>query len=429
MATDSTVTVQDIVDIAQTFGDIEPVLNVGGSSEQPALTIANDVMNAICGAPFPHKWNEINLPVFYTNSYQQDYALVNTDGTSVTTLSWLERGVVIDVNSSSIPKPYRQVECGRQLPQSTGGWWSAAITNPAFLVNWFPNKTLYYGTWGSADTGNATFGNNPVAESVYTNPLTSGNMPANPILQIRDANLNFLVLTGYGTEGVVAPVAPASSLAGVIATPKLTLTQVAVVASVTTYTGTITGGAANAFVGESFTISGFVTGGNNVTITVTASTATTLVCTTSTQGNEVHSGAALDNSATTVWTVVDPNGQGIRILPPPVQTGVVWQFRLTGQLRPVRFTSLGQTLTPLPDELEPNFRQGFITQCYRYSKEAKIREKFVTEWKMWLQELFETRAKSDREQEENMFVPERGIMSSNRRGWAGAAWPFNPSPF
>lgn len=356
MSTDSTVTVQDICDLAQTFGDIEPVLNVGGFSKQPALTIANDVMNAICGAPFPHKWNEINLPVFYTNSYQQDYALINPDGTSVITLSWLERGIVININSTSLPKAYRQVECGRQLPQSTGGWW-CDISNPAFLVNWFPNKTLYYGTWGSGNTGNASFGNNPVAGSVYTNPLTVGNMPANPILQIRDANQNLLVLTTYGAEGSTAP------LASVGASP-----------------GTVV----------------FGTG------------------------------------ATTRWTVIDPNGQGIRILPVPAQTGNVWEFNLTGQLRPVRFASLDQTLSPLPDELEPNFRQGFITQCYRYSKEQKIRDKFTTEWQIWMKDLFETRAKSDREQEENMFVPDRGIMGSGSRrsGWAGAAWPFNnPFPF
>ena len=70
--TQSTITLQKIVNIAQSFGDIEPVLNVAGDSSNPALIIATDVMNAICGVNFPHKWNEINLPPFYTNSWQQD---------------------------------------------------------------------------------------------------------------------------------------------------------------------------------------------------------------------------------------------------------------------------------------------------------------------------------------------------------------------
>ena len=426
----STVTIQNIVDIANAFGDIEPVLNVGGSSAQPALTIANDVMTAICAAPFPHKWNELNLPYFYTNSLQQDYALVYPDGSSVTTLSWLERGIVININATSSPKPFRQVEVGRQLPQATSSWYNRGSLGLMYLANWFPNKTLYYGTWGEADTGNATQGNNPVSGSVYTSPLTASAQVDNPILQIRDANDNLLVLTGYGTEGVVAPVAASDASAGTVATPVLTLTQVAVAGPVTTYTGTITGGASDAFVGLTFTIAGFTNVLNNVQITVTASTATTLVCVTSTQVNETDSATALDDSATTIWTVVDPDGQGIRILPVPSTSGVSWQFNLVGQERPVRFTNLQQTLDPLPDEFEPHFRAGFIAQCYRYSVEAKVRAKFQTEWAIWLQNLYELRVKQDREQEENMFVPDRGIMGGGRSGRTNAAWPFRgPGPF
>lgn len=82
------------------------------------------------------------------------------------------------------------------------------------------------------------------------------------------------------------------------------LTQVSVVGGVTTYTGTITGGAANAFIGESFKIAAFGTAGNNVTITVTASTATTLVCVTSTQVNETHAGTAIDQAALNIWGIV-----------------------------------------------------------------------------------------------------------------------------
>ena len=123
---------------------------------------------------------------------------------------------------------------------------------------------------------------------------------------------------------------------------------------------------------------------------------------------------------------MDPVGQGFRILPVPTQTGTVWEFNLTGQAKPVRFTSLSQYLTPLPDEYEPHFFAGFIAQSYRFSPEAKIRDKFKTEWAMWLASLNEMRAKSDREQEQNMFVPERGIMGTRvRTGWYGPGYPFN----
>lgn len=353
MASASTIQLQSIVDNAQSFGDLNPIFNVGGQTNQPALTIASDVMSEIVAQPFPQKWNEIVLPYFYTNSYQQDYAVVNPDGTSITNLNWLERGIVIDINNTAQPKPYRPVETGRQLPQATGGYYNSSAV-PTFKVNWFPNQSLYYGTWGDADTGNGSQGNNPVSGSVYTDPLGAGSMPNNPITQIIDANGNLLLLTGYGTEGSTAPVAPADSAAGTIATPGV--------------------------------------------------------------------------GATTVWTVVDPNGAGFRILPVPSQTGVVWQFNLVGQKKPIRFLSLQQTLDPLPDIYESNFRQGFIAQCYRYSPEAKIRAKFTQEWQMWKQSLISLRQEQDREQEENGFTLGRGIMARARTGWAGPLWPFNGTP-
>ena len=323
----STVTLQNEVDAARVFADIAPIFNVSGSESQPALQIANLVMNAICGVAFPHKWNEVDLPVFYNNSFQQDYAGIYPDGTSILNLAWLQRGIVVDINNTAQSKPYRMIETGRQLPQALGNLWGFGpfLGNPAFLVNFFPNRTLYYGTWGLANTGNSSFGNNPVAGSVYVNPVTVNSMPANPITQIQDANGNLLVITTYGTEGTTAPLAAPNAPAG------------------TTASG---------------------------------------------------------SGATTVWTVVDPVGQGFRILPVPTQTGTVWEFNLTGQAKPVRFTSLSQYLTPLPDEYEPHFFAGFIAQSYRFSPEAKIRDKFKTEWAMWLASLNEMRAKSDREQEQ-----------------------------
>lgn len=362
----STVTLQALVDIAQAFGDLEPILNVGGQTLQPALTAANDTMNAIAAASFPWKFFEMILPVFYTNSYQQDYTVVNADGSSLTGLSWLERGIVLDINNTSQPKPFRNIETGREIGQATasvGGFGNYGSQNPMFYVNWFPNYMLYYGVWGQPNTGGAANntaqgmqGNNPVANSVYTNPVGATSQPANPITQIKDANGNLLLLTTYGHEGSAAPLAALNAAAG------------------------------------------------------------TLVPTSGSGG-------------TTVWTVVDPNGYGFRVSPVPYQTGNVWQFNIVGQMKPVRFTSFAQTLAPLPDEMEPHFRQGFIAQLYRYSPEAKVRAKFKEEWPLWLKSLNEMRSKNDREQEENRFVPARGVMGGRQAGnWWGPAWPFNGPP-
>jgi hypothetical protein len=435
----STITLQSIVDIAQSFGDIEPVLNVGGQSMNPALAISNTVMNAICAVSFPHKWNEFNIPPIYTNSFQQDYAVVNPAGTTgnlvltgvtlatpsgfttyagnivggdfnafvgipfvitgfvnggnngtfmctastatslivkntggvvenhagnaisaagpLLNMSWLERGAAFDINNNSVPKPFVRIECGRQLPQHTASYTGGAgLGDPGFRCNWFPNRVLYYGIWGQANTGGPTLGNNPVAGSIYLPQLGNNSQPNNPINQIIDANGNFLLLTTTGTEGSTAPLAPANAVPGTV---------------------------------------------------------------------------VFGTSATTRWTVLDPVGWGFRFSPVPTQTGTEWQFNLTAQMKPVRFVSLAQTLDPLPDEFEPHFRAGFIAQCYRYSPEKAIYAKFQTEWQMWLKSLNDMRVKEDRELEENKFIPSRTIFGAarSRNNFQGGAWPYNyPRP-
>ena len=348
----STITLQNVADDISSIVDIQPILAVGGYSNRTMLRIANDVMNAICGQSFPWKWNAINVPQFYTNSWQQDYAL------ALTNLASLQRGIVININNGSVPKPWGYVEVVREQTEATGSWNGPCpfFNAPVFQVNWIPNNQLYYGIWGDTTTGNNTVGNNPVANSVYTPLLGSGSMPSNPIMQIQDANGNLLVLTGFGTEGTTAPLAPANSNPGTTATP----------------------------------------------------------------------GAG----ATTSWTVIDPNGQGMRINPVPSQTGVVYQFNLVGQAIPVRFTQLSQTLVPLPDWFEPTFTQGCVAQAYRYSESAKVREKFTMEWPLWLQSLLLSREKSDKERDAARFVPERSVMGcgGTRGGFWGPQWPFNGPP-
>lgn len=341
----STVTLQNFVDNAQSFGDLNPVLNAGGYSLEPARTAMNDAMNGFL-ADYPYKFNGFNLPLFYTNSWQQDYAIPG-----LVTLAWLTRGVCDNISSTAIPKPWSWVEVGRDQQSTTASILSNSFFAQAvFRANWLPNNQLYYGTWGQGNTGNSTLGNNPVSGSVYTNPITASSQPANPITQITDANGNFLVLTTYGTEGSTAPLAAANATPG------------------TTASG---------------------------------------------------------SGASTVWTVVDPNGQGIRIAPVPSQTGSVWQFRLTGQLTPPRFSSFAQTMAPVTDDYEPHLRALFIAQLYRYSSETKIRAKFQTEWDMAMKSLMKARSKSDRERDLYRFVPSTSVKNG-AGGWGGYVGPFWP---
>lgn len=105
------------------------------------------------------------------------------------------------------------------------------------------------------------------------------------------------------------------------------LTQVSVSGGSTTYTGTINlngaSGAGNFFAGYTFTITGFSNSGNNVQIVVTSSTATTLVCSTTTQVNETHAGYAGSN------TIDIQPGVGINMLTDSTVGQIVFATSLT----------------------------------------------------------------------------------------------------
>lgn len=346
-------TLQKILDRVLPLGDVNPILvGVSGYQLEPFITICNDVMNIICGQPFPYKWLEINLPYFYTNSFQQDYALVNPDGSSFYNLEWLTRGICIQRGTDALPLPWGYVEVGRQLTQATGTLTQVATwNNPTFEANWMLNSLLYYGTWGAvANSATPSLGNNPGPGSIYTAPLANGNGAAsNPITQIQDPNGNLQVVTTYGTCGMTEPTWPAT----------------------------------NADYGTQTT------------------------------------------DGTTTWTVIDPNGIGIRILPVPSSENVTFQFALVGQQKVPYFTSLSDTLAPFPDKYEQYFRQGVIAQCYRYAVDPKVQAKFEKNYQIWMASLRDLRATQDRELEENRFTPERGVMGGRRNWYVGGAWPFN----
>jgi hypothetical protein len=189
----SVLTLQNFLDKTMPLGDVRPVLaEISGNQLEPFITICTDVYSDIVGTPFPHPWNEVKLPIFYTNSFQQDYVLLNPNGTSFFNLEWLERGIVIDMTSNTIPKAWGNVECGRQLTQATGtlvqpnSW-----QNPTFLAAKIYNYMQYYGTWGAGNSGNASQGNNPGPGSVFTNPLAANAQANNPITQVLDPTETF----------------------------------------------------------------------------------------------------------------------------------------------------------------------------------------------------------------------------------------------
>jgi len=194
----STTTLQKIVGFCKTFPDVAPIIQTpaGGLSNEPALTIASDTMIEMVSPAANWKWNRFILPTFYTNGFQQDYAVPG-----VVNLGWLEHGVLIDINNTAIPKPVWPLEVVRDLEFT-----STQYGRPGQIC-WLPNDQLYYGTWGAQNTGNSTIGLNPGPNMVIGTLLGVYAAPINPILQVQDAFGNLWVVTQFGTTGSTNPFA------------------------------------------------------------------------------------------------------------------------------------------------------------------------------------------------------------------------------
>jgi hypothetical protein len=189
----SNVKLMDIVDEVAVMGDLTPVLkSTGGYAAQPALSIANTVMGEMLSVRMPWKWNRVKIAPFLLTPLQQDYASIN-----IQNIGWVENGVRIDINNTQVPPPSWKITAVRdiEIDHSVGGF-------PNELC-WFPNNQMEYETW-------------PGAGVTYTNPVGPSIINENKWTNIYDQAGNILVLTKYGTTGLLAPVAPLGAAPGVV---------------------------------------------------------------------------------------------------------------------------------------------------------------------------------------------------------------------
>lgn len=143
-----------------------------GYSQEPALTIANEIMGRILAEGMPWKWNRAYIPPFITASLQQDYM------TQVTDIGWLESAWRVDINNSTsnanrAPKPIFSLETVRDLDQTS-------FQGVPFNISFIPNYLAFLGTWEA----NTAYG------CGYGGPQT----PVTPIQQFMDVNGNLLYI-------------------------------------------------------------------------------------------------------------------------------------------------------------------------------------------------------------------------------------------
>lgn len=342
----STLSLQQLIDPIRTYPEVKVLMDVGGFGSQPALFIANTVMQKILSKPMDWKWNRAYVPNFLTISLQQDYV------TNVTDMGWLEQGWRVDINNNAVPKPIFTMESVRDISQSS------FQANP-FNLSWLPNRLAQMGTWQS--------------ETAYQAGYGQASMPRSPISQFIDENDNILFINSnslglsinspgysgstisttppYGTSGTVEPVLPADSAPGT-----------------TVVDGTVT------------------------------------------------------------WTVADPDGYAIRLVPIPPFTGLCWFIFAVYQKSPPRLTSMTQTLDPIPDDLSYLFQQGFLAFSYQHSAEPAAQRKFPMAYAQWEAALVEAVGGANREREDAIFYPSQSLQGTGP--WSaglplGPAYPFD----
>jgi hypothetical protein len=369
MAGNSTIQLQTIVDDASSLGDVAPALATGGWSTSVALSIANDVMTAILqggpdGQPFNWKWNRLNLPAFVTISWQQDYFIPG-----LSNLGWLENCFASNINQTSIPKQKLPMEVFKDLDitYAQTGWLDK--------ICWIPNRLAQTGTWGLAPLG-------PTANNLSGQTTAFGS--------------NFSGLQNPGPS--------------VIYTNPLGLPN-----NVINATTCITDPNGNLWTVTAYGTCGTTqpTWPNPVTYP-TYQNPTTVATTV--------------NDGTVVWTAIDPNGQAFRLNPLPPQTGVVWLVQPVGQARKPMFTSLKQTLDPIPDDWSSYFKQGFFAECYRRNPDPKIRARYAEEYKLWMKALDKEVRQASNEKDDYGFYPGRaGVMEPGFINIIRPDYPYGPT--
>jgi hypothetical protein len=138
--------------------------------------------------------------------------------------------------------------------------------------------------------------------------------------------------------------------------------------------------------------------------------------------NSVAGTTIVDGTVT--WTVCDPNAAGFRVWPITPQAGNVWLIRAFVQKKAQLFTSLSQTIDPIPDDYSKWFKDGFIAYAHRHSTNPAVQAKFPMLRQQWLGSMLDAAKQGNRETEGFGFYPAAGVMSDIGSYEIGPAWPF-----
>src|SRR6185437_13488867 len=189
-------TLQDAVDYAQSFPELDAVIPAAGYSTKMVQQIATAIMQKFLASALKWPFNRKSFAAFVTNSWQQDYAVPG-----LVDPAFLQDAAMVEINNTMTPKPIWSLEVNQNIPVT-----SQSFGRPGQL-SLMLNRDLQYATWGAANTGGQP-GPNPQPNQTITNPQGAGAVtPSNPYTQVKDAFGNLWVITTFGTTGASNPFA------------------------------------------------------------------------------------------------------------------------------------------------------------------------------------------------------------------------------
>jgi hypothetical protein len=162
----STVTIQTVANLARIHVELAPVVDVGGFTGEPTLSLANSVLQEVlsptmeveggASVALDWKWNRAEMPMFPTAPNKQDYQIA---GASAFSLGSTQQGWSVDLTTNN------------GLTQSAGVVTVKTIENHGFAIGdvvYLYNLTLANGT---ASAYNATLTQNGTS-STWTGGVT-----------------------------------------------------------------------------------------------------------------------------------------------------------------------------------------------------------------------------------------------------------------
>lgn len=94
----STITLQTVANYFSTFADLLPLTGIGGYTNEPFLSIANDALSDLISDPSDWKFNRATMPLFVTCPNKQDYKFA---GATAFSLGSTSQGWAIALASGS----------------------------------------------------------------------------------------------------------------------------------------------------------------------------------------------------------------------------------------------------------------------------------------------------------------------------------------